>query len=67
MSQYEGRTGNGSSEKNVTDAVENAVVDAMRGEEIDGIKFDVTIWVETKHHSPWHITYNAVVRERGGS
>lgn len=63
----EQRVGNGSSDKNITEAIHNAIVDALRGEEVGDIHFEVTISAVTKHHSPWHITYNAVVRETGGS
>jgi hypothetical protein len=70
MSDYEAselRVGNGSSDNTITEAVHNAVVDALRGEEIGDIPFNVTISVVTKHHSPWHITYNAFVQQTGGS
>jgi hypothetical protein len=61
------RTGKGSSDKNITEAVHNAIIVAMRGEEIGDIEFDVTLSAVTRHHSPWHITYNAVVQQTGGS
>jgi hypothetical protein len=70
MSEYqesELRVGNGSSDKNITEAVHNAIKDALRGEEIGGIPFSVTISAVTEHHSPWHITYNAAVQQTGGS